>query len=71
MKFEDLIANITPEIYQNMKRAVELGKWTDGSVLSAQQKEASLQAVIAYELEHMAKEERSGFIAQSCKSSSK
>ena len=71
MKFEDLIANITPDIYQTLKRAVELGKWTDGSVLNKQQKESSLQAVIAYELEHQEKEERSGYIAQSCKSSSK
>ena len=71
MKIEDLIANITPEIYQNLKRAAELGKWTDGSVLSKQQRESSLQAVIAYELENLTKEERSGYIKQSCKSSSK
>lgn len=71
MNFEDLISNITPEIYQNLKRAIELGKWADGSVLSQEQKEDSLQAVIAYELENVTEDERLGYIAQGCKSSSK
>lgn len=71
MNFETLISNITPEIYQKLKLAVELGKWADGSVLSKQQKESSLQAVIAYELENVPANERTGYIAQGCKSSSK
>ncbi len=71
MNFEELVANITPEIYQQLKRAVELGKWADGSVLSKQQRESSLQGIIAYELEHLPEDERTGYIAGGCKSSSK
>ena len=30
-----LLNNITPTVYEALKRAVELGKWTDGTRLSA------------------------------------
>ena len=28
--FNQAIENITPEIYQNLKLAIEIGKWPDG-----------------------------------------
>lgn len=52
MDFKTLIQKLDPEIYQRLKTAVEIGKWPDGRVLSEEQKIASLQAVIAYEIEH-------------------
>jgi uncharacterized protein len=63
MDFQQLIESITPEIYANLKGAVELGKWPDGSRLTIDQREQSLQAIIAYDARHKAKEERVGYIA--------
>ena len=33
--FNEMIQNITPEIYQSLKLAVEIGKWADGNKLTA------------------------------------
>lgn len=62
MDLQQLIQSITPEIYQNLKRSIELGKWPDGRVLTPEQKENSLQALIAYETLHFPEEERSGYV---------
>lgn len=63
MDFAELINNITPDIYQRLKRAIEIGKWPDGRVLTQQQKELSMQAVISYEHRHLSDEsERTGYI---------
>lgn len=69
--FAEMIENITPEIYQNLKLAVELGKWADGRKLTQEQKELSLQAMIAWEIKNLPEEERTGYMgAQECKSKS-
>jgi hypothetical protein len=68
MDFEQLVNNITPDIYRNLKRAVELGKWPDGRLLSQQQKELCMEAVINYEHHHVAEIERVGFIDRGSKS---
>ncbi len=57
-----LLDNITPAIYQQLKRAVELGKWPTGEKISKEQRELCLQAVIAYEEKHINPEERTGYI---------
>jgi len=62
MNFQDMLDNITPDIYQNLKRAVELGKWPTGDKLSAEQRQTCMQAVIAYELKHLPENERSAYI---------
>jgi uncharacterized protein YeaC (DUF1315 family) len=49
MSFEHLIKNLSPEIYQRLKVAVETGKWFDGKPLSEEQKEYALQAVFAWQ----------------------
>ncbi|MGV8577571.1 YeaC family protein [Pseudomonas aeruginosa] len=46
---KDLIAAMTPEIYQRLVQAVELGKWPDGVALTPEQKENSLQAVMLWQ----------------------
>ncbi|EIS74790.1 hypothetical protein YPPY66_2749, partial [Yersinia pestis PY-66] len=38
MELEDLISVMTPEIYQRLVQAVELGKWPDGVALTSEQK---------------------------------
>ncbi|EIR01882.1 hypothetical protein YPPY04_2519, partial [Yersinia pestis PY-04] len=36
MELEDLISVMTPEIYQRLVQAVELGKWPDGVALTSE-----------------------------------
>ncbi len=60
--FNQALSSLTPEVYANMKRAVELGKWPDGRVLSAEQRELCMQAVIAYEHKHLPADEHTGYI---------
>lgn len=43
--------NISPELYEKLKTAVETGKWLDGAKLSEEQKAHSLQLVMAYQKE--------------------
>lgn len=62
MNFKQLIDGITPEIYRNLKRAIEIGKWPDGRLLTTEQRELSMQAVIAFEAKHFDESERTGFI---------
>jgi|TARA_R110000822_G_scaffold60287_12_gene150264 uncharacterized protein YeaC (DUF1315 family) len=76
MDLQQLIESITPEIYDNLKRAVELGKWPDGSRLTIDQREHSIRAVIAYDARHKAEEDRVGYVApkkskEPCSSKSK
>jgi len=49
MSVEKLLESMTPEVYEKLKTAVELGKWENGVVLTPAQKESSLQAVMLYQ----------------------
>ncbi|GAA5316629.1 MAG: YeaC family protein [Candidatus Pelagadaptatus aseana] len=62
MDIKQLLESITPDIYENLKTAIELGKWADGRKLDQEQKELCMQAVIAYEQMHVPAEERTGYI---------
>lgn len=67
--YAQMIDQITPEIYQNLKRSVELGKWPNGLTLTKEQKENCLQAIIAWEIKNLPENQRTGFIDSSgCKS---
>ena len=69
--FAEMIENITPDIYESLKLAVEIGKWPDGRKLSQKQKELSLQAVIAWELQNLPEDQRTGYMGpQECSSKS-
>lgn len=57
-----MIASMTPEIYQNLRRAVELGKWPDGKPLTPEQRENAMQAVIAWGEKHLEATDRIGHI---------
>ncbi|MFC3395669.1 YeaC family protein [Brenneria rubrifaciens] len=52
MHLDELIEAMTPEIYQRLATAVELGKWPDGVALSAEQKENCLQMVMMWQARH-------------------
>ena len=58
----DLLRNITPDIYKQLKRAVEIGKWPTGEKISKEQSALCLQAIIAYEENNMPPESRTGYI---------
>ncbi len=67
--FAHLIGSLTPDIYESLKQAVETGKWADGSSLTQEQKELSLQAMIAYEVRHLPEDQRTGYMGdQHCAS---
>lgn len=62
MKYEQLIENMTPDIYQSLKRAIELGKWPTGQKLSDEQRDICMRAVIVYDQKHLPEDQRTGFI---------
>ena len=62
MDYQQMIASMTPETYRSLRRAVELGKWPDGSPLSPEQRENAMQAVIAWGEKHLDASQRVGYI---------
>lgn len=70
MDYQQLIANMSPAIYQSLKTAVERGKWPDGTALTPEQRETTLQAIIAWGERHLAPEQRVGYIDKGRKKSS-
>ncbi len=52
MDTEQLINAITPEAYQRLLYAVETGKWPEGTLLSQQQRDSCMQAVMLYQSKH-------------------
>ncbi|CAM3635752.1 YeaC family protein [Parendozoicomonas haliclonae] len=71
MSFQDFVASLTPEVVANLRRGVELGKWPDGRPLTPEQREQSLEAVLAWEAKHLPEDQRTGYMSQSCKSGGK
>lgn len=63
--FEDLIARITPELHQQLRTAVELGKWENGERLSAEQRGQCMELIIAWEHRHLPETERVAWIDKS------
>lgn len=72
MTLEQLIKALTPEIYQNLRTAIELGRWPDGRKLEAEQRELCMEAVIYYEQLHdLPANMRVGYMEDACKSEGK
>ena len=67
MDYLQLIANMTPDIYQRLLRAVESGNWPDGKRLTAEQRANAMQAVIAWGAQHLPESERVGYIEKTPK----
>ena len=57
-----MIDSMSPEIYQSLKRSVELGKWPDGKPLTPEQRQHALQAIMAWGDKHLRQERRVGYI---------
>ncbi|KAA1171290.1 DUF1315 family protein [Marinobacter salinexigens] len=63
MTYDELIERLDPNVYRSLRQSIELGKWPDGSKLTREQREISLQAVIYYEnLHNVPETDRTGFI---------
>ncbi len=62
MDYEQMIENLSPDIYRSLTRALELGKWPDGRPMSPEQRRNTMQAVIAWGEKHLPEEQRVGYI---------
>ncbi|SMF40115.1 hypothetical protein SAMN02745866_02594 [Alteromonadaceae bacterium Bs31] len=62
MDQNEILKHLTPVIYQRFKTAVELGKWPDGSKLSAKQLETCLEAIVVYEQKYIEETQRTGYV---------
>jgi len=64
---EELIAAMTPQTYEKLRTAIELGKWEDGARLSPEQLEHCMEVMILYEARNLPEEQRTGAnLPQSC-----
>lgn len=62
MTLEEMLRSLTAEGVENLRLAVELGKWPDGRVLDAEQKALCMQALIAWEEKYLPASERTGYL---------
>ena len=49
MNINQMANNLSNEVYERLKTAVETGKWPDGTVLSPSQRQQSMQLVMIYQ----------------------
>ena len=49
MNIDALLAAMTLDVYARLRQAVETGKWPDGTVLSEEQRDSCMQAVLLYQ----------------------
>jgi len=70
MEYNQLIAQLTPQVYQRLKAAIEIGKWPDGRVLTADQKASCMEAVLRYQAMKLDANQHSGYMTDVCASSS-
>jgi uncharacterized protein YeaC (DUF1315 family) len=61
MNLQQLLNGITPDIYQQLQKAVETGKWPDGRKISEEQRSLCMQAIIAYD-QRKPESERTGYV---------
>lgn len=59
---ESLVATLTPDMVAGLKQAVALGRFPDGRLVRAEQKEWMLEAIIRYEASYVPASERTGHI---------
>lgn len=49
---DQMIEMMTPDVYQRLSTAVEIGKWPDGVALTAEQKENCMQLVLLWQAKY-------------------
>ena len=59
---DELVESLTPNMVNDLKRAIELGKFPDNRAVSDEQRELMIEATILYDALKLPEEERTGFI---------
>lgn len=68
MTYDELIERLDPSVYRSLRQSIELGKWPDGRMLTSEQREICLEAVIYYEnLHDVPEQERVGYLDRGSK----
>ena len=62
MNSQEMLAALTPEIVSRFREAIETGRWPDGRVLTAGQRQTCIEAVMVWEYHHLPEEQRSGYM---------
>lgn len=57
MNFLSIVETMPESVYLALRQAVELGKWEDGNPLTEQQKEQTIQTVLAWQAKHLNSDE--------------
>ena len=65
---KELIDNMSPEIYENLKKSIEIGKWPDGKKLNKIQLQDCMQILILYESRYFCDESKTGKMLTGCES---
>jgi uncharacterized protein YeaC (DUF1315 family) len=60
--YQEQVKKLDPALVKRLRRAVEIGRWPDGQLLTSPQREHSLRAIIAWEAAHLTEDQRVGFI---------
>lgn len=71
MEYNQLIAQLTPDVYLRLKTAIEIGKWPDGRLLNADQKASCMEAVLRYQAMKLNPSEHTAYMSDTCGSSTK
>ena len=59
---DQLVESLTPDMVNDLKRAIEIGKFPDNRAVSEEQRELMIEATILYDALKLPEEERTGFI---------
>ena len=59
---DELVESLTPDMVNDLKRAIEIGKFPDNRAVSREQRELMIEATILYDALKLPEEERTGFI---------
>ena len=59
---DELVESLTPGMVNDLKRAIEIGKFPDNRAVSEEQRELMIEATILYDALKLPEEERTGFI---------
>ena len=68
MTLEELVSKMDAQMYQVIKKAIELGKWPNGDLLDLELKKMCMQAMLVYEHQNHDDSEKTGFLSDQCQS---
>lgn len=62
MSFQQLLNNLNPQIVGSLKRAIELGKWPNGSAITDEQRRLCAEAVASWEKRYLPAKAHVGYV---------